>query len=102
MATEQILGLLAVILLSETILPYGQMVISYEAPEGSEDLWIWDFMRALLRFSLSEVVAKVAAYAVAVTLLPMRPVGSVLIVMAVAAGNSFYLARRKLDRFYSA
>ena len=100
MSTEQILALLAAIVLSETVLPYGQMVISYRTPEDEDDLWVFDFMRAILRFDMPEAVAKIAAYALAMKLFMEGQPGVVLIVMGVAAVNVFYLARRKLDRFY--
>ena len=102
MSIEQILYLIAAIVLSETVLPYGQMVISYDTPESEEDLWVVDFMRAILRFDLLEVVAKIAAYALATKLFLEGEMGSAFVVMGVAGVNMFYLAPRKLDRFYQA
>jgi hypothetical protein len=101
-ATEQTLLFLLAIVTSETVLPYGQMVISYDVPEAEEDLWVFDFLRALLRFDLSEAIAKVVAYAIALKLFLNGEVGSAFIVLGIVAVNVFYLARKKLDRFYQA
>ena len=102
MTIEQALSLLAVLVVCEMVCPYGQMVVSYDAPEWAEDLWIWDFARALLWFGLAEIIAKGAAYGVAIALFLSGEPASVLIFAGIAAINTFYLARRKLDRLYSA
>jgi hypothetical protein len=103
MTTDHLIALAAAIILNEIVVPYAQMTSVYEVPQGEEELSMFDFWRALQRYTLVELVGKFAAFGtVALLFFRGELVGGILLAMGVGAVNGFYLARRKLDRSYQA
>ena len=103
MPIEHVVGLLVLIVLAEFICPLGQAVIAYyPTDEDPRDFRSFDALKSLGHYGPGEALLKIGAYGLAFILWHPKIDGgvySVLILAAVAAVNTFYLGRKKSERF---